>query len=247
METKTTICNKALALIGEEPINSYDDDTSLAGRACRLYFDNTLQTMLESGIWADVITLEPLMEISPLDLQRLGFEHHKHHHDDYHLHNHEDVQEPEQMLHPHHHHHHEHHHNEHKECYYMIPTDCLKIINILPAEEYFRKHKELKPSWRKIFLPKLGKDYIMSDYPEKMVIEYVKNVDNMNTYSAKFRKALYISLAADMCMYLTKDLNKTQSMIQYAEQVRADALRDSMNEDNHEADFSLPMDVLVRG
>ena len=50
-ETITTICNKALSLLGEEPITSYDNDTSLAGRACRAHFDLVMATLLEEGFW----------------------------------------------------------------------------------------------------------------------------------------------------------------------------------------------------
>lgn len=50
-ETVTSICNKALSLIGEEPITSYDTDTSLAANACRTHFDLVMAALLEEGHW----------------------------------------------------------------------------------------------------------------------------------------------------------------------------------------------------
>lgn len=66
-ENITTICNKALALIGESPINSYKDDESLAGRVCRDWFDLTYHKVLEEGQWPFTTTEEPLQKVNHKD------------------------------------------------------------------------------------------------------------------------------------------------------------------------------------
>lgn len=62
-ETKTTICNKALSLCGEDPINSVQDDTNLQARSCRAHFDLALHKVLEEGHWPFVTVEEPLQKI----------------------------------------------------------------------------------------------------------------------------------------------------------------------------------------
>lgn len=59
-ENKTSICNKALSLLGESGINSIDDDTTLQARTCRQYFDLALHTVLESGCWSHVTAEEKM-------------------------------------------------------------------------------------------------------------------------------------------------------------------------------------------
>lgn len=61
--TQTTICNLALSMIGEKPINSYNDDKSELARICRTHFDITLRSVLEGGEWPCVTTEEPLSKV----------------------------------------------------------------------------------------------------------------------------------------------------------------------------------------
>lgn len=63
-QTKTSICNKALDLIGEDNINSMEDESSLTGRVCRRHFDDALQSVLEEGMWPIATVEEPLAKIS---------------------------------------------------------------------------------------------------------------------------------------------------------------------------------------
>lgn len=244
METKTTICNKALALIGEEPINSYDDDTSLAGRACRLYFDSTLRTLLESGEWTNATVEEPLVKISDnlrKKLQPLEKPLHYHEH-----HEHEKHEENDEHRHLHH------HHGKHeirpdfgpRKELYNIPDDCTSIISVTPMAKHM--HIPCPIKWQKKYVAHLGNSFIETDFPYPMVIKYVKNLNNMELFSAKFQKALYACLAADMCMYITKDLQKTQAIMQYAEAVKAEALRDNLNEGGNRNEPFIPASILAR-
>ena len=63
-QTKTSICNKALDLIGEDNINSMDDETSLTARVCKRHFDDALSDTLEEGMWPTATVEEPLVRIS---------------------------------------------------------------------------------------------------------------------------------------------------------------------------------------
>lgn len=62
-QTKTSICNKALDLIGEDNINSMDDETSLTARVCKRHFDDALSATLEEGMWPTATVEEPLVRI----------------------------------------------------------------------------------------------------------------------------------------------------------------------------------------
>ena len=63
-ETKTTVCNRALMLIGEDTINSITDNDTKAARVCSQYYDLALQTVLESGKWPFAIIEKPVTQVS---------------------------------------------------------------------------------------------------------------------------------------------------------------------------------------
>ena len=63
-ENKTTICNKALSFIGEEPINSVEDNSTRQARACKSFFNLALHKTLEEGHWSFVTVEEPLQKIN---------------------------------------------------------------------------------------------------------------------------------------------------------------------------------------
>lgn len=218
-ETKTTICNKALLLIGEEPINSYDEDNTLAGRVCRVHFDSVFRSVLESGHWTDVTTVEMLVPISLPERQALGQ-----------LESQENLVEGQYGP---------------KKRYYSIPADCATIIDVYPAgRENFRRSPVI---WNIRYMPKLGNKYIETTYDMPMTIEYIKEIKNMDLFSSKFADCLYTSLAAAICMPLTKDMQKTQAIMQYAAGVKADALRDNLNEDGEDKQIYVPDSIIARG
>ena len=218
-ETKTTICNKALLLIGEEPINSYDDDTSLAGRVCRLHFDSVFRSVLESGHWTDVTTVEMLLPISVQQKEALDNTE-------------QEKMDSEGIYGP-------------KKRYYAIPADCATIIDVYPAgRERFRQNPVV---WNIRYLRELGNKFIETSYPMPLNIEYIKEVANMDLYSSKFADCLYTALAAAICMPLTKDMQKTQAIVQYAAQIKADALRENLNEDGEDKQIYVPASIMARG
>lgn len=62
-QTKTSICNKALDLLGEDNINSMED-TSLTARVCKRHFYDALFALLEDGMWPVATTEEPLVKVN---------------------------------------------------------------------------------------------------------------------------------------------------------------------------------------
>jgi len=51
MASKTEICNQALVLIGGGLISDFISDTTKAGQLCRLFYDSTVEELLEQYPW----------------------------------------------------------------------------------------------------------------------------------------------------------------------------------------------------
>ena len=210
-ETKTTICNKALSLIGEEPISSYDNDTSLAARSCRSHFDLVMAGLLEEGHWS-FPTVEAAL-IKHVDQ------------------NDEDVKYIAEEM----------------PYMYEIPEHCIIIQSIYAKGQ--RDNENTPVKWDLRYLPEDTKRYIISNIDSKdqpLFCEYLFSPDNLEIYSASFLRALVDGLAYSICMEITKDLQKTQFLLQLYEKDKADALRKSMNEDLDEFEYTSPF-VSCRG
>lgn len=210
-ETITTICNKALSLIGEEPINSYDNDTSLAARACRAHFDLTLASLLEEGCWT-FPTVEAKLE-QVLD----------------------ENDKPAKYI------------AEEMPFMYKLPKNCVLLNSIYSKGA---RHNENTPvKWDVRYVPEETERYIISNIDtndHELFCEYIFSPDNLEIYSASFLKALADGLAYSICFELTKDLQRTQYLLQIYEKDKADALRKSMNEDLSEHEYISPF-ISCRG
>lgn len=66
-ETETSICNKALALIGEQAINSINDDSSKSARVCKQFYAFTIQSILSEGKWPFATVELPLTRLDVPD------------------------------------------------------------------------------------------------------------------------------------------------------------------------------------
>ena len=210
-ETITTICNKALSLLGEEPITSYDNDTSLAARACRSHFDLVMASLLEEGFWT-FPTVEVKLDKAVND----------------------DDQEMTYVA-------------EEMPFMYVVPSNCIMIHSIYAKGQ---RHDENTPiKWDLRYVPEETKKYIICNIDSKdqeLYCEYLFSPDNLEIYSASFLKALVDGLAYSICMEITKDMQRTQFLLQVYERDRADALRKSMNEDLSEHEYTSPF-VSCRG
>lgn len=188
-ETQTTICNRALSLVGERPINSIDDKTQLAA-VCRTHFDITLRSVLENGQWPCVTVEEPLKKV-----------------------NYPDYSEEQRFV-------------------YAIPVDAALIVRVYPKHE--RKSMPDSMPWDFRYIPALSGTYIVSDVEEDLMCEYIKDEKDFSIYSASFLRCLSAELAAAMCMDITKNETRMQMLLQYASMLKAEALRNVLNEAKQE-------------
>lgn len=60
--SEITICNMALAHLGQAPINSYDDENERA-RRCKLFYPIALQTLLKAHPWRFADVTAPLARV----------------------------------------------------------------------------------------------------------------------------------------------------------------------------------------
>lgn len=210
-ETITTICNKALSLIGEDPITSYDNDTSLAARACRAHFDLVLASLLEEGHWTFPTVESQLEQLKDEDEKAIKY-----------------VSEEMPYM-------------------YKIPAHCVIIHSIYGKGE--RHNEDTQVKWDLRYVPEDTKKYIICNIDSsehELFCEYLFSPDNLEIYSASFLKALVDGLAYSICMEVTKDLQRTQFLLQLYEQDKSDALRKSMNEDLSEHEYTSPF-ISCRG
>lgn len=214
LETITTICNKALSLIGEEPITSYDNDTSLAARACRAHFDLVLASLLEEGHWTFPTVETKLEKAKDSNDEDMKFV------------------------------------SEEMPYVYEIPANCVIIESIYgKGQRHIEDNKINAVKWDLRYFPEETKKYIVCNVDSadhELYCEYLFSPDNLEIYSATFLKALVSGMAYHICMEITKDLNRTQFMLQLYEKDKADALRKSMNEDLSEHQYTSPF-ISCRG
>lgn len=299
-ETITTICNKALSLLGEEPITSYDNDTSLAGRACRAHFDLVMATLLEEGFWTFPTVekeLEKLTESIEEEVTRtieipyfLGMTQGS---PKYYRYEEGDVEGAEapyawraenttqtyytKVLSASSGVHYSYTNSTAGTIYiqimsfgteeqtitetvttekdikfgefflYKIPENCVLIHSIYP--EGGRHDENIPLDWDIRYFPEETERYIISKIDSKdrpLFCEYLFSPDNLEIYSASFLKALVDGIAYSICMEVTKDLQRTQFLLQLYEKDKADALRKAMNEDLSEHEYTSPF-VSCRG
>lgn len=200
-ETKTTICNKALSFIGEEPINSVDDNSTRQARACKSFFNLALHKTLEEGHWSFVTVEEPLQKINYAE------------------------------------------YSEEQKYVYAIPNNCALVTRIY--KRYNRKNLMEQADWDFRFIEDLHKTVIVcnednvssdgkEDKNEALMCEYVISTENFSSYPAVFIESLVACLAYFICMDITKDTSKTQSMLQLYENLKQKALRKNFNEEGED-------------
>ena len=189
IETQTTICNKALNLIGEEGINSINDN-SLQAVACKNNYDLALATVLEEGKWTFATVECALVKVDT---------------DEY---------------------------SEEQKYVYSMPANCVLISRVYNKHD--RKQEPNKLDWDIRYIPSSNKKYIVCDSDEDVRVEYVYSNTNINTYPASFINTLVARLAFQICMYVTKDLEKTNAMLQLYQSTMADSMRKNYNEDGED-------------
>lgn len=202
-ETQTSICNKALLLLGEAPINSMEDTSSNTARICKEFFATSLRSVLEEGQWPFSTIETPAQRI---DLPSYTKE---------------------------------------QKYVYRIPADCAIVLNLY--KRYDRKNARHHIDWDVRYIPELKTSAIICnrlsytneeeadiDQDNQILMEYVSDTQSTFSYSASFIRCVVAQLAADLAMPLTHDPQKMQLMVEMAEQLKAKALRQALNEDKQD-------------
>ena len=203
-ETKTSICNKALALLGEEPINSLDDTSTKAARICKQFYDLSLRTVLEQGKWPFATIEEPVQRIDlpeyseqqkyiygiPVKSARiLGL-----------------FQRWQR-----------------KRMQRGIDWDIRYIPELKEKAIICNRLSETNSE--------IEKDI---DQDDQILIEYIAETEETSSYTAMFVRYLVAQLAADICMPITHDSQKYAAMMQLADSLREQALMQVLNEDGQD-------------
>lgn len=200
-ETITTVCNKALALIGEEPINSINDNTSLAARVCKSQYEIAFHSVLEAAPWPCILTEAKLARVDypeyskeqksvyaiPEDCANIVRVYTRH---------------------------------QRKMAKDLADWD-IRYINDL-ADKYIVCNKDIPQ--------KDSEGEYLEREEEALWIDYIKYTENMSLFSASFLDCLIACLATRICMPITKDVDRFASMTQYYDILLKEAKMRTLNE-----------------
>lgn len=126
---------------------------------------------------------------------------------------------------------------------YAIPDDCALIVSLTPR--FSRKQMRKGIDWDIRYIPSLKRDAVIcnlesitdpevekeTEQQEQIIMEYVSDNGEEASYKGMFIKYLVAQLAADICMPITHDQQRFVAMLQYAMQMRQQALQNALNED----------------
>lgn len=191
-------------MLGESPINSMEDNTSYVARICREFFDTSLRSVLEEGQWPFATIEEPAQRIFV-----------------------EDYTKEQKFV-------------------YRIPANSAIVLGLY--KRYDRKNANKHIDWDIRYIPELKTSAIICNrrsftnediendiyQDNQILIEYVNAEQTTYSYSASFVRCLVAQLAADLAMPITHDPQKMQLMVGYAEEAKAKALRNALNEDKQD-------------
>jgi hypothetical protein len=159
--SKIEICNVALAHLGIEYINSFDEETKQA-KACKMFYDNVRKSLLMNLNASFSIERANLVE--NLDYKPVyGYQKS-----------------------------------------YKLPFGCLQVLNLgdIVQDEYYQIE---------------GDNFYCDKEIGHVEIRYIKDIDDVTKYDAKFIELFALALAVEICMPLTRDIQ----MRNYYEQLKA--------------------------
>ena len=203
-ETKTSICNKALALLGEEAINSIDDNTTKAARVCKQFYDFSLQSVLSNGKWPFATVEVPVSRISHADYSKEQKYVYAIPRDCVLILSVTPRGSRKQM-----------HKGIDWDIRYVPEIEDSAIICNLESKTDSETTAEI-------------------DQDEQLMLEYIQCNNASRSYPPMFVRCLVAQLAADICMSLTHDSNRFAAMLQLSEQLKAQALQQVLNEDGQD-------------
>lgn len=213
-ETKTTICNKALSLCGEDPINSIADNSDKAARVCKLHFDTTFRKVLEEGQWPEFSCEEPLEKVEypyyseqqkyvykiPEKCQKIIRI--------YKAYNRKNMHTPEDWD------------------FRYIPA--LKGKYIVCNADNTTDNPDF------VITDDTTKQEVLDSKQNQLICEYVRLIEDFSFVSAKFIEALSAALAAAICMDITKNEQRFQALTGLYTQLKEDALMNKLNEEGED-------------
>lgn len=203
-ETKTSICNKALALVGEQPINSVEDNSTLAARVCNQHYDLAIQTVLEGGKWPFATVEEPIQRISAAPFTKEQKYIYKIPNNCALIVDLKTRMDRKSMR---------------RKLDWDIRFDKELGYPVIVCNRDSKTSPEIDAA-------------IYQD--EEILIEYISDTGKSGSYTAMFVRCVAAQLAADISMPLTHDLQRFTSFAQYAAQLKEQALMNALNEDGQD-------------
>ena len=216
-ETKTSICNKALALLGEAPINSLDDATSKAARVCNQFYDLSIRSVLEQGKWTFATIEEPVRR---LDLPNYSKEQ---------KYIYQIPQNAAIVL-----------NLMQRSNRKKLPKNIDWDIRYIPEIKERAIICNLLSKTSSEIPEEINQD-------EQILIEYIADTRMVTTYSAMFIRCVVAQLAADLAMPITHDQQKFVILSQLSDSLRSQALMQALNEDGQDKEIWMDPITASRG
>lgn len=203
-ETPTTICNRALRLIGEKPVNSIDDNSTESARVCKQFYVYSLRSVLEEGEWPFATIETPVTRITAPDYMKeqkymyeipsncaliVGLSK---------RYNRKSMQKG-------------------------IDWDIRFIPSLSKAVIVCNLESTTSDEITDT-----------TEQDEQILIEYIADTQLTSSYTAAFLRCLVAQLAADICMPITHDTQKWSAMMQYASAEKSKALQQALNQDGQD-------------
>ena len=227
LENKTTICNRALSLIGEDPINSIEDNNDKAARVCKAHFDNTFRKVLEEGQWPEFSCEEPLEKVEyPYYSEQQKYVY----------------KIPEKCI-------------KIIRIYKnynrkMVPTPedwDFRYIPDLKGKYIICNADNTAENPDFVITDDTTAQEVLDSKQNQLVCEYVRLIEDFSFVSAKFIEALSAALAASICMDITKNEQRFQMMQQLYTHFKEDALMSKLNEEGQDKMFWIDPITASRG
>lgn len=212
-QTITDVCNRALGLIGEEPITSIDDNSTLAARVCKANWDIAFNSLLAEGEWNFTLTDERLVRIaykSPYEYQKGVFA------------------IPEKCAYIAR----VYRKREEKHMPGSLDWDIKYIPEL--ADKYIVCNVCELPNPEDLPVDEETGDILPVPEEYQIWIEYLKDIGNMSLFSATFLDCLAANLAVKICMPITKDMQKMQALLEYYQLLLRNALQQNLNQDGED-------------
>lgn len=142
---------------------------------------------------------------------------------------------------------------------YRIPAKAALVIGL--TKRWNRKKMRKHIDWDVRYIPEIKERAIICnilsetseeiekeiDQDEQILMEYVSQTSETDSYTALFVRCVAAQLAADLAMPITHDANKFGTMMQLADKLRTQALMQTLNEDGQDKEHWVDPITASRG